>query len=80
MMTLTVAPIGEAYFVHKITGKDDMRSYLASLGFVEGANVKVVSQLNGNVIINVKNTRIALDRKLSNRIIVGNTNREVNAG
>lgn len=78
-MTLTIAPIGEAYFVHKITGKDDMRAYLASLGFVEGADVKVVSQLNGNVIINVKNTRIALDRKLSNRILVSKESKEVKA-
>lgn len=69
-MTLTMAPIGEKMMVHKVTGKDDVRSRLANLGFVEGASVSLVNELNGNVIINVKDTRIALDKALSNRIIV----------
>lgn len=69
-MTLTMAPIGEKMMIHKVTGKDDVRSHLASLGFVEGASVYLVNELNGNVIINVKDTRIALDKMLSNRIIV----------
>ena len=69
-MTLTMAPIGEKMMIHKITGKDEVRSHLASLGFVEGASVSLVNELNGNVIINVKDTRIALNKALSNRIIV----------
>lgn len=69
-MTLTLAPIGKDLNICKITGKDEVRSYLGSLGFVEGAYVSVVNELNGNVIINIKNTRIAIDKNLSNRIVV----------
>lgn len=69
-MLLTVAPLGVQMVVSKVTGKDEMRQYLAKLGFVEGSSVRVVSTLNGNVIINVKETRVALDKSLSNRIVV----------
>lgn len=69
-MTLTIAPVGEQLLIHKITGRDEVRRQLATLGFVVGANVSVVNELNGNVIINVKNTRIALNKTLSNRILV----------
>lgn len=72
-MTLTMAPLGSQMAVHKVTGKDDIRQFLANLGFVEGALVRVVTELNGNVIINVKETRVALDKTLSNRIIVKET-------
>lgn len=69
-MVLTVAPVGKNLQIAKVNGKDEVRSYLAALGFVEGANVSVVNELNGNVIIHVKDTRIALDKNLSNRIHV----------
>lgn len=69
-MTLTVAPTGKDMHICKVTGKDEIRSHLANLGFVEGACVKVVNELNGNVIIHVKDTRIALDKTLTNRIVV----------
>lgn len=74
-MTLTMAPFGSQMAIHKVTGKDDIRKFLANLGFVEGALVRVVTELNGNVIINVKETRVALDKTLSNRIIVKDTER-----
>lgn len=69
-MTLSMAPTGRALIVHKILGKDELRSRLANLGFVEGANCLVVSELNGNLITTIKDTRIALDKSLGNRIIV----------
>lgn len=69
-MLLTIAPVGLQMVVLNVTGKDEMRQHLANLGFVEGAFVKVVTALHGNVIINVKETRVALDTSLSNRIIV----------
>lgn len=69
-MTLTLAPLHEPFCIQRITGKDEIRKHLATLGFVEGANVSVVNERNGNVIINIKNTRIALDKTLSNRILV----------
>ena len=69
-MVLTAAPIGKNFQIAKVNGKDEVRSHLAALGFVEGADVSVVNELSGNVIIHVKDTRIALDKSLSNRIHV----------
>lgn len=69
-MTLSMAPKDQKLMVHKITGRDDVRRFLANLGFVEGAQVYVVSELNGNIIINIKETRVAIDKTLSNRILV----------
>lgn len=69
-MTLSMAPKGMNLKIHKVTGKDDMRNRLATLGFVEGANCSVVNEINGSLIANIKNTRIALDKSLCNRILV----------
>ena len=69
-MVLTAAPIGKSIQIAKVNGKDEVRRHLAALGFVEGADVSVVNELSGNVIIHVKDTRIALDKSLSNRIHV----------
>ena len=69
-MILSMAPKDQKLMVHKITGRDDVRRFLANLGFVEGAQVYVVSELNGNIIINIKETRVAIDKTLSNRILV----------
>ena len=69
-MVLTAAPIGKNFQIEQVNGKDEVRSHLAALGFVEGADVSVVNELSGNVIIHVKDTRIALDKSLSNRIHV----------
>ena len=69
-MTLMMAPKEKRVTVHKITGKDDTKKFLAGLGFVEGAQVSVVNELQGNVIINVKDSRIALGKQLAQRIMV----------
>lgn len=69
-MPLSIAKIGEINSIKKITGKDATRKFLANLGFVEGVNVTVVSILNGNMILNIKDTRIAIDKGMANRIIV----------
>ena len=54
----------------KINGKDETKRFLNSLGFVIGDNVTVVSQLGGNMIINVKDTRVAIDKSMANRIMI----------
>lgn len=69
-MPITMANIGKEMFIKKINGKDDTKRFLESLGFVEGGGVTVISQLGGNLILNVKNTRIAIDKAMANRIIV----------
>ena len=70
MMPLTLAPIGTPSVIRKITGKDDVRQHLAELGFVAGQEVAVVSSLNGNLIINVKGSRIALDETMARRVML----------
>lgn len=70
MMPLTMADQGEPVTIHKITGKDEIRQHLAELGFVVDETVTVVSHLGGNLIVQVKDSRIALDRDMANRILV----------
>ena len=70
MMPLTLAPIGTPAVISKIIEKDDVRQHLAELGFVAGQEVTVVSSLNGNLIINVKGSRIALDETMARRVML----------
>lgn len=70
MMPLAMANIGDKLQVLKINGRDETRRFLANLGFVEGSDVTVVSEMGGNMIVNVKDTRVAIDRAMANRIIV----------
>lgn len=69
-MPLIFAKIGEVHKIVKITGKDDVRHHLANLGFVEGAQISIVSEMSGNYIINVRDTRVALDKSLAKRIMI----------
>lgn len=70
MMPLSMLNTGEVKTVVKINGKDETRRFLENLGFVEGSEVTVISEISGNIIVNVKNTRVAIDRRMANRIIV----------
>ena len=69
-MFLSMADYGEKKTIQKVTGRDEQRHHLENLGFVEGADVEVVSSLNGNLIVNVKGTRIAISKAIANKIIV----------
>jgi Fe2+ transport system protein A len=69
-MMLSMAKIGETVTIKKITGKDDTRRFLANLGFIEGVDLRIVSELNGDMIINIKESRIALGKSMGNRVIV----------
>jgi ferrous iron transport protein A len=71
MMPLTMARTGETVTIRKITGKDEVRQHLAELGFVVDSDVTVVSELGGNLILQVKESRVALDRSMANRIMIG---------
>ena len=70
MMPLTMAKAGETVTIQKITGKDEVRLHLAELGFVVGEEVRVVNELGGNLILSVKESRIALDKTMAMRIMV----------
>lgn len=69
-MPLSMVTMGETGRIVKITGKDEVRNHLHELGFVVGAPVTVVSRLAGNLILAVKESRIALDVGMANRILV----------
>lgn len=69
-MPLTFAKAGEPASIKKIGGKEDTRQFLENLGFVTGAAVTVVSTVGGNLIVNIKESRIAIGKDMANRIMV----------
>ncbi len=69
-MPLTMMKNGEESSIKKVGGKEDVRRYLESLGFVNGSIVKMVSVMNGNVIVNIKESRIAISKEMANKIMV----------
>ncbi len=70
MVPLTMARAGETVAIRKVSGKDEVRQHLAELGFVVGGDVTVVSEMAGNLIVQVKDSRIALGKAMANKIMV----------
>ncbi|WP_295762236.1 FeoA family protein [uncultured Oscillibacter sp.] len=70
MMPLSMARTGETVTIRKITGRDEVRQHLAELGFVTGGDITVVSEIRGDLILQVKDSRVALDRSMANRIMI----------
>ena len=70
MMPLTMARPGETVVIRKITGRDEVRKHLAELGFVVDESVTVISEMAGNLILQVKDSRVAVDRTMANRIMI----------
>lgn len=70
-MPLTMSKAGDTVTIQKITGRDEVRLHLAELGFVVGSQVTVVNEIAGNLIVQVKESRLALDKTMANRIMVG---------
>lgn len=71
MMPLTMAKAGDTVTIRKITGKDEVRLHLAELGFVVDSQVTIVNEISGNLIVQVKESRLALDKTMANRIMIG---------
>ena len=69
-MPLGMANVGDVNIIKQINGRDDVRQHLAELGFVPGAEVSVVSELGGNLILSIKDSRIALDKTMAMRVMV----------
>ena len=69
-MPLTLAKEGEPASIKKVGGKEDVRQFLENLGFVTGANVTVISAIGGNLIVNIKDSRIAIGKDMASRIMV----------
>ncbi|MBQ7760925.1 MAG: ferrous iron transport protein A [Clostridia bacterium] len=70
MLPLSMAKIGEINRIVKITGKDETKRFLNNLGFVEGAEVSIISEMAGNLIVHIQSGRVALDRDLVKRIMI----------
>ena len=69
-MPLSMVNAGEPSVVRKVGGKEETRRFLENLGFVNGAQVTIVSAANGNMIINVKDSRVAIGKDMANKIMV----------
>ena len=70
MMPLLLADAGEEVMIRKIGGNPELKQHLADLGFVAGGSVTVISTINGNLIVNVKGSRVAISRELAGKIMV----------
>lgn len=69
-MLLSMMDYNEAKRIIKINGRDEQKRFLESLGFVEGAEVSVINKTGGNVIVNIKESRVAISSSVANKIIV----------
>ncbi|MBQ5970319.1 MAG: ferrous iron transport protein A [Clostridia bacterium] len=70
MFPLALAPVGEENIVKKLGGSPEVKKHLSDLGFAVGGRVTVVTALGGNVIVNVKDARVALSEELARKIMV----------
>lgn len=70
MMPLTLANVGEENIIKKVGGNPETRKFLENLGFVAGESVIVVSEIGGNVIVNVKESRVAVSKEMASKIMV----------
>ena len=69
-MPLSMAKEGEQNSIKKVGGKSETRKFLENLGFVQGSFVTVITKINGNVIVNIKESRVAISREMANAIMV----------
>ena len=69
-MPLSMVKEGEINTICKVGGKEETRKFLENLGFVSGGEVTVVSPINGNIIVNVKGSRVAIGRDMANKVMV----------
>lgn len=69
-MPLTFADAGEENIIKKISGKPDVKQHLENLGFVVGGVVSIVSSIGGNLIVNVKDSRVAISKEMASKIMV----------
>ena len=70
MMPLALANIGEENLIHKVGGSPEMKKHLEDLGFTTGGTVTVVASLGGNIIVKIKESRVAIDREMARKIMI----------
>ena len=69
VLPLNLVHTGQKVCVRSITGKDETKRFLGNIGFVEGAEVSVVTEMNGNVIVNIKGARVAISKSMASRVL-----------
>lgn len=69
-MPLSMVKKGEANIIKKVAGKEETKKFLGNIGFVVGAAVTVISEIKGNMIVEIKNSRVAIGKDMANKIIV----------
>ena len=70
MLPLTMAKTGERNSIKKVGGLLETRQHLENLGFVAGAHVTIITEISGNVIVNIKESRVAISREMANKIMI----------
>jgi ferrous iron transport protein A len=70
MMPLIVAPVGEENIIKKVGGTQEVKKHLENLGFVVGGRVTIINSINGNLIVNVKETRVAISKEMAQKIMI----------
>ena len=68
MMPLTLANMGEENLIHRVGGSPEVKKHLEDLGFVAGGDVQVITDMMGNLIVNVKETRVAFSKEMAAKI------------
>ena len=83
-MPMTFLRAGETGMIQRVGGAEDTKRFLANLGFVDGAAVTVISELNGNLIVNIKDSRVAINKEMAKHVMVQQqfalSSREVQTG
>ena len=70
MMPLTLGTVGEENIIKKIGGKPEVKTHLENLGFVVGSSITIINVIGGNVIVNVKESRIAISKEMAQKIMI----------
>lgn len=70
MMPLALADVGEENVIKEVGGKPEVKTHLENLGFVVGGTVKVINTISGNIIVNVKESRVAISREMAQKIMI----------
>ena len=76
MMPLALANIGEENLIHKVGGSPEMKKHLEDLGFTAGGTVTVVASLGGNIIVKIKESRVAISEEMARKIMIRNSEKE----
>ena len=69
-MPLTMARVGEKNLIKKVGGKSETKKFLGTLGFTVGGDVTIVSEMGGNIIVNIKDSRVAISKEMANKILI----------